>query len=382
MATATVLEKANIGVYTNTNHDLWVAESKPTLEEVKSGESLKPGEVTVQVRSTGICGSDVHFWHAGCIGPMIVTGDHILGHESAGEVIAVAPDVTHLKPGDRVAVEPNIPCHACEPCLTGRYNGCDKVLFLSTPPVDGLLRRYVNHPAVWCHKIGDMSYEDGALLEPLSVSLAAIERSGLRLGDPVLVTGAGPIGLITLLSARAAGATPIVITDIDEGRLAFAKSLVPDVITYKVQTNLSAEDNAQGIIDAFNDGQGSAPDALKPKLALECTGVESSVASAIWSVKFGGKVFVIGVGKNEMKIPFMRLSTQEIDLQYQYRYCNTWPRAIRLVRNGVISLKKLVTHRFLLEDALKAFETAADPKTGAIKVQIMSNEEDVKAASA
>ncbi|KNG87826.1 L-arabitol dehydrogenase [Aspergillus nomiae NRRL 13137] len=366
MATATVLEKANIGVYTNTNHDLWVAESKPTLEEVKSGESLKPGEVTVQIRSTGICGSDVHFWHAGCIGPMIVTGDHILGHESAGEVIAVAPDVTHLKPGDRVAVEPNIPCHACEPCLTGRYNGCDKVLFLSTPPVDGLLRRYVNHPAVWCHKIGDMSYEDGALLEPLSVSLAAIERSGLRLGDP----------------CPRRGATPIVITDIDEGRLAFAKSLVPDVITYKVQTNLSAEDNAQGIIDAFNDGQGSAPDALKPKLALECTGVESSVASAIWSVKFGGKVFVIGVGKNEMKIPFMRLSTQEIDLQYQYRYCNTWPRAIRLVRNGVISLKKLVTHRFLLEDALKAFETAADPKTGAIKVQIMSNEEDVKAASA
>ncbi|KJK62934.1 Sorbitol dehydrogenase [Aspergillus parasiticus SU-1] len=382
MATATVLEKANIGVYTNTNHDLWVAESKPTLEEVKSGESLKPGEVTVQVRSTGICGSDVHFWHAGCIGPMIVTGDHILGHESAGEVIAVASDVTHVKPGDRVAVEPNIPCHACEPCLTGRYNGCEKVLFLSTPPVDGLLRRYVNHPAVWCHKIGDMSYEDGALLEPLSVSLAAIERSGLRLGDPVLVTGAGPIGLITLLSARAAGATPIVITDIDEGRLAFAKSLVPDVITYKVQTNLSAEDNAAGIIDAFNDGQGSAPDALRPKLALECTGVESSVASAIWSVKFGGKVFVIGVGKNEMKIPFMRLSTQEIDLQYQYRYCNTWPRAIRLVRNGVISLKKLVTHRFLLEDALKAFETAADPKTGAIKVQIMSNEEDVKGASA
>lgn len=187
---------------------------------------------------------------------MIVTGDHILGHESAGEVIAVASDVTHLKPGDRVAVEPNIPCHACEPCLTGRYNGCEKVLFLSTPPVDGLLRRYVNHPAVWCHKIGDMSYEDGALLEPLSVSLAAIERSGLRLGDPVLVTGAGPIGLITLLSARAAGATPIVITDIDEGRLAFAKSLVPDVITYKVQTNLSAEDNAAGIIDAFNDGQG------------------------------------------------------------------------------------------------------------------------------
>lgn len=313
---------------------------------------------------------------------MIVTGDHILGHESAGQVVAVAPDVTSLKPGDRVAVEPNIICNACEPCLTGRYNGCESVQFLSTPPVDGLLRRYVNHPAIWCHKIGDMSYEDGALLEPLSVSLAGIERSGLRLGDPCLVTGAGPIGLITLLSARAAGASPIVITDIDEGRLEFAKSLVPDVRTYKVQIGLSAEQNAEGIINVFNDGQGSGPGALRPRIAMECTGVESSVASAIWSVKFGGKVFVIGVGKNEMTVPFMRLSTWEIDLQYQYRYCNTWPRAIRLVRNGVIDLKKLVTHRFLLEDAIKAFETAANPKTGAIKVQIMSSEDDVKAASA
>ncbi|KAL4809286.1 chaperonin 10-like protein [Aspergillus unguis] len=382
MATATALEKPNIGVFTNPKHDLWVAESTPTLKEVQSGQGLNPGQVTVEVRSTGICGSDVHFWHAGCIGPMIVTGDHILGHESAGDVIAVAPDVTSLKVGDRVAIEPNIICNACEPCLTGRYNGCENVAFLSTPPVDGLLRRYVNHPAIWCHKIGDMGYEDGALLEPLSVSLAAIERSGLRLGDPTLITGAGPIGLITLLSARAAGATPIVITDIDEGRLKFAKELVPDVRTYKVEIGHSAEQSAEGIINVFNDGQGAGPNALRPRLALECTGVESSVASAIWSVKFGGKVFVIGVGKNEMKIPFMRLSTQEIDLQYQYRYSNTWPRAIRLVKNGVINLKKLVTHRYALEDALKAFETAANPKTGAIKVQIMSSAADVEAASA
>ncbi|KAJ5605414.1 Alcohol dehydrogenase superfamily zinc-type [Penicillium lagena] len=382
MSSATTVTKTNIGVYTNPNHDLWIAESTPKVEDVQAGRGLKPGEVTVEVRSTGICGSDVHFWHAGCIGPMIVTGDHVLGHESAGQVIAVADDVKTLQVGDRVAIEPNIICNACEPCLTGRYNGCENVAFLSTPPVDGLLRRYVNHPAIWCHKIGDMSYEDGALLEPLSVTLAAVERSGLRLGDPLLITGAGPIGLISLLSARAAGACPIVITDIDEGRLAFAKSLVPDVRTYKVTIGQSAEDCAAGIIDAMNDGKGSGSDALRPKLAIECTGVESSVNAAIWSVKFGGKVFVIGVGKNEMTIPFMRLSTQEIDLQYQYRYSNTWPRAIRLVQNGVIELRKLVTHRYTLEDALKAFETAANPRTGAIKVQIMSSEEDVRAASA
>ncbi|KAJ5378572.1 L-arabinitol 4-dehydrogenase [Penicillium cosmopolitanum] len=376
MSSATTVTKTNIGVYTNPNHDLWIAETTPKVEDVQAGKGLKPGEVTVEVRSTGICGSDVHFWHAGCIGPMIVTGDHVLGHESAGQIVAVAPDVTHLKLGDRVAIEPNVICNACEPCLTGRYNGCENVAFLSTPPVDGLLRRYVNHPSIWCHKIGEMSYEDGALLEPLSVTLAAVERSGLRLGDPP------PHHRRRSHRARAAGACPIVITDIDEGRLAFAKTIAPEVRTYKVQPGLSAEQQAAGIINVFNDGKGSEAGALRPKLCLECTGVESSVNSAIWSMKFGGKVFIIGVGKNEMNIPFMRLSTQEIDLQYQYRYSNTWPRAIRLVQNGVIDLRSLVTHRFALEDALKAFETAANPKTGAIKVQIMSSEEDVKAASA
>lgn len=296
---------------------------------------------------------------------MIVEDDHILGHESAGEVIAVHPSVTDFKVGDRVAVEPNIICNECEPCLTGRYNGCDKVQFLSTPPVPGLLRRYVNHPAAWCHKIGNMTYENGAMLEPLSVALAGIQRANITLGDPLLICGAGPIGLITLLCCAAAGATPIVITDISEARLAFAKELCPRVITHKVE-RLSAEDSAKAIVQSFG--------GVEPAIAMECTGVESSIAAAIWSCKFGGKVFIIGVGKNEINIPFMRASVREVDIQLQYRYCNTWPRAIRLVESGVINLDRLVTHKFQLEDALKAFETSADPKSGAIKVMIQSLE--------
>ncbi|ORY15762.1 sorbitol dehydrogenase-like protein [Clohesyomyces aquaticus] len=357
--------KANIGVYTNPEHELWVAEAKPSLEDVSSGEGLKPGEVTLSIKSTGICGSDIHFWHAGCIGPMIVKDTHILGHESAGTVLAAHPSVTSLKPGDRVAIEPNIPCHACEPCLTGRYNGCESVEFLSTPPVPGLLRRYVNHPAVWCHKLPDnMTFEDGALLEPLSVALAGMDRAGVKLGDPVVVCGAGPIGLVTLLCCQAAGATPLVITDIDEGRLKFAKELAPSVLTHKVEFTHSTEEFAARVVKLM--------DGIEPAIVMECTGVETSINGAIQAVKFGGKVFVIGVGKNEMKIPFMRLSTREVDLQFQYRYCNTWPKAIRLVKSGIIDMKKLVTHRFKLEEAVEAFKTAADPKTGAIKVQIQS----------
>ncbi|KKO98275.1 hypothetical protein THAR02_09614 [Trichoderma harzianum] len=361
---AAISVKPNIGVFTNPKHDLWISEAEPSADAVKSGADLKPGEVTIAVRSTGICGSDVHFWHAGCIGPMIVEGDHILGHESAGEVIAVHPTVSSLQVGDRVAIEPNVICNACEPCLTGRYNGCEKVEFLSTPPVPGLLRRYVNHPAVWCHKIGNMSWENGALLEPLSVALAGMQRAKVQLGDPVLVCGAGPIGLVSMLCCAAAGACPLVITDISESRLAFAKEICPRVITHQIQIGKSAEETAKGIVESFG--------GIEPAVTMECTGVESSISAAIWATKFGGKVFVIGVGKNEINIPFMRASVREVDIQLQYRYSNTWPRAIRLIESGVLDLSKFVTHRFTLEEAVKAFETSADPKSGAIKVMIQS----------
>ncbi|KAL9596368.1 MAG: hypothetical protein Q9219_005846 [cf. Caloplaca sp. 3 TL-2023] len=371
MSTTTTIEsitKPNIGVFTNPEHKLWVEETTPNADQLKQGkgEDLPEGYVTVAIKSTGICGSDVHFWRHGAIGPMIVENNHILGHESAGVVLVTHPSVTHLQPGDRVAIEPGLICNNCEPCLTGRYNGCEKMRFLSTPPVDGLLRRYVNHPAIWCHKIDNMSYEDGALLEPLSVALAGMERSGVALGDCVLICGAGPIGLITLLCCQAAGACPIIITDLDEGRLKYATKLCPRAKPYKVNPALSAPDAAAEILKTTTSG-------VKPAIALECTGVESSVANAIYSVKFGGKVFVIGVGKPNMSLPFMRLSTQEIDLQFQYRYCNTWPRAIRLVRDGVVDLKELVTHRFGIEEAVKAFETAGDVGSGAIKVMIKSD---------
>lgn len=306
----------------------------------------------------------MHFWRHGHIGPsMVVRADHVLGHESAGVVIAAHPSVTHLKVGERVAVEPNVICHQCEPCLTGRYNGCEGVLFLSTPPVDGLLRRYVNHPAQWCHRIGTMCYEAGALLEPLAVALAALERAGLRLGDPMLICGAGPIGLVTLACAAAAGAEPLVITDLDEGRLKFAQEFCPRVRTYQVPRGRTPEDCATDLVTLAG---------TKFHLAVDCTGVEASVATAAYAAKFGSKVFVVGVGADSMTIPFGHLNSNEIDLQFQYRYANQWPRAIRLVEGGVIDLARLVTHRFPLEDAVKAFQTAADPSTGAIKVQIQS----------
>ena len=236
--------------------------------------------------------------------------------------------------------------------------------FRSSPPSHGLLRTYVNHPAIWCPKIGPRLYfDEGALLEPLSAALTGVTRAGVTVGDPVVICGAGPIGLITLQVCRAAGAWPIVITDINEARLKFAEESVPGVRACLVRRDQSPEDCAEQVNELMGEGVGAA-------IALECTGMETSLTTAVHSVKFGEKVFVIGMGKDKLEIPFMRMSAREIDLQFQQRYVNTWPRAIRVLESGMVDLKKLVTHEFCLEDAVEAFMAAADPKYGAIKVLI------------
>ncbi|KAF4895069.1 L-arabinitol 4-dehydrogenase [Colletotrichum fructicola] len=364
-SSAPTLTLPNIGIHIDPDHNLWLDKAAPSLEDVKSRASLQAGEVTVAVKTTGICGSDVHFWKYGGIGPWQVKGPHILGHESAGVVVAVHPTVTRLQPGDRVAIEPHIICNSCEPCLTGRYNGCKNLLFRSSPPSHGLLRRYINHPEVWCHKIGSLSFDEGALLEPLSVALTGVTRSGVKIGDPVLICGAGPIGLITLDVCRAAGAYPIVITDIDPSRLDFAKTIMPEVIVHRVQKEETPEDFEKAV-------KRSLGESIEIAVALECTGVQSSVCNAIQTVKFGGKVFIIGVGKEKMEIPFMRCSANEVDIQFQQRYVNMWPRAIRVMASGMVDLKRLVTHTFTLENGIEAFKTASDTHSGSIKVLIQS----------
>ena len=264
-----------------------------------------------------------------------------------------------------MALECGIPCSkpTCEPCRTGRYNACPEIIFYSSPPIHGTLRRYHVHPEAWLHLIPDsISYEEGALLEPLSVALAGIERSGLRLGDPLVICGAGPIGIVSLLAAHAAGAAPIAITDIDENRLAMAKKLVPRVRTVHVKLGEDAKASAERIKQALG---------REAKLVLECTGVESSIHSGIYSCQFGGAVFIIGVGKDFQQIPFIAASFREIDIRFQFRYRETYPKAIMLVSEGLIDVKPLVTHRFSLEQGQDAFEAASNPAAKAVKVQLL-----------
>ncbi|THX46421.1 GroES-like protein, partial [Aureobasidium pullulans] len=227
----TDIKLANIGVYTNPKHELYIKETAvPTP---------RPGECLIHVRATGICGSD-----KGHISDMIVVGENRLGYKSASVVVAVREDVNAFKIGDRVALKCGVPCMkaTCFYCRTGKYNACPDVVFFSTLPYYGTL-------AQWLHKLPDsLSFEEGSLLEPLSVALAGIDRSKLRLSDATVICGARPISLVTLLAAHAAGANPIVITNLNENRLNTAQKLVPRVNTVKIAMREEPKDVAARII--------------------------------------------------------------------------------------------------------------------------------------
>ncbi|KAJ5924968.1 hypothetical protein N7454_007607 [Penicillium verhagenii] len=331
-----------------------------------------PGEVLVHIKATGICGSDIHFWKTGRIGSLVFEGDCIIGHEASGIVLQCGDGVTNLKPGDHVAVEPGVPCEECFLCDDGRYNLCEGVQFAGVYPYAGTMQRYKVHPAKWLHKLPDnVSFAEGALLEPLSVVMNGIKTAGLSLGRGVVVCGAGPIGLIALATARASGAHPIVITDLEPTRLAFAKDFVPSCITYQVDLTKDAQGNAQAIRALFGTSEYVAPETV-----LECTGVESSVCTAAYTARRGGTVMVIGVGKAIMNnLPFMHLSLAEIDLRFINRYRDTWPPAIACLSGGILDLEKLVSHVFPLERAQEALNLCADPRNGSIKILIVDDQE-------
>ncbi|KAH6691409.1 chaperonin 10-like protein [Plectosphaerella plurivora] len=334
----------------------------------------KRGEVLLHIKATGVCGSDIHFWKTGKIGSLVFEGDCTIGHEAAGIVLRVGEGVRNLKPGDRVAVEPGVPCNDCFMCTDGRYNLCADVQFAGVYPYEGTLQRYKVHPAKWLHKLPDnVSFEEGALLEPLSVAMHGIRTTGLSLGVGAVICGAGPIGLITLAAARASGAHPLVITDIEPSRLAFAREFVPSVITYQIDPKLSNEQNGLAIRALFGAGsQETGGEYVAPRTVLECTGIESSICTAAYTVRRGGTVMVIGVGREIVNnLPFMHISLAEIKLEFINRYRDTWPAGIQCLTGGILDLKKLITHRFPLEQAREALALSSDPRNGSIKVQVV-----------
>jgi L-iditol 2-dehydrogenase len=283
-----------------------------------------PSEVLVEVRSVGICGSDVHYYEHGRIGDYVVDAPMILGHEAGGVVVDRGPGADAVEVGQRVSVEPGIPCSHCEQCRRGSYNLCPNVRFFATPPIDGALARYVTVHEAFAHPVPDALSDDAAaLIEPLSVGIWANRRAGTGIGSRVLVTGAGPIGVLAALTARAAGAGWVGLADNHPDRLGAAGRFdVDDVIDARADVDYAA----------------FAPDVL-----LECTGVPPVVTAGITALRPLGRAVLVGMGPTaDQSLPVQVIQNRELTVTGTFRYAHTYPDAIALVAAGRIDLDALV----------------------------------------
>ena len=266
------------------------------IRKVRIEEREKPvpkeGEVLVKVEYVGICGSDLHYYESGRIGNFIVEPPFVLGHEAGGTVVEVGSGVTHLKAGDRVALEPGKTCGHCEHCKAGKYNLCEDVIFFATPPVDGVFQEYVAHEAGLCFKLPDnVSTLEGALVEPLSVGLHAAMQGGAHIGQTAVVTGAGCIGLVSLLALKAMGVSRVIVVDVIEKRLQKAKELGADYVINGKEQDTVAE------IKRLTEGKGC-------DLSIETAGTQITASQLIQASKKGATIVFVGYSASgEMTLP-------------------------------------------------------------------------------
>jgi L-iditol 2-dehydrogenase len=307
-----------------------------------------PREVLVEIAAVGVCGSDVHYYEHGRIGPFVVREPLILGHESAGRVAALGSEVTRHAVGDRVALEPGVPCGRCRECRAGRYNLCRDVRFFATPPIDGAFANYVTIHEDFAFALPDsVSDEAGALMEPLSVGIWACRKASVSPGDRVLVTGAGPIGLLAQQCALAFGATAVTVTDMSEARLELARR------TGATATLRAGEELPE--VDAL----------------IECSGHPAALAAGVAALRPAGTAVVVGMGPEEdATVPLSLIQSREIWLTGTFRYANTYPTAIALAAEGRVDLEAIITGRYELADAEAALRSAREDP-GSVKAMVV-----------
>lgn len=308
--------------------------------EVRPTPVPSPGEVLVAIGSVGVCGSDVHYLKHGRIGDFVVEKPLILGHEAGGRIVAVGAGVPESRVGERVSLEPGVPCRHCDQCRAGRYNLCPDIRFFATPPVDGAFCEYVALPSDFAYSIPDTISDDAAgLLEPLSVGVWACRKAGVGAGSRVLIAGAGPIGLLTAQVAKALGATEILVSDVVEARRTAALRF--------------------GATDVLGPGASLADvDAF-----IDASGAPAAVQAGIRVVRPAGTVVLVGMGADEMALPISVIQNRELTITGTFRYANTWPIAIALAASGRVDLDSMVTGHFGLDEVEKALTAETDPES-------------------
>jgi L-iditol 2-dehydrogenase len=330
------------------------------IEQSKDAEP-GPGEVLLDVTAVGVCGSDLHTYLFGNVGGVAAEGPLTLGHEAAGIVVAAGPE-SGLAPGQRVAIDPATPCGRCERCEAGEPHLCLQLEFLGLWPYHGALRERMLHPARCCVPMPDgISDVSAALLEPLGVALHASRLADIQIGEDVLVTGCGAIGLLLIRLARLAGARRIFASDRHPWRRALAAAFGADEIFDPDAQEVAAEvlrmTNKRGV-----------------DVALEAAWVETTINPCIEAARYGGRVIIVGIpAEDEIKLRTSLARRKELKLQPSRRMKHTYPAAIALAASGQVDLERLATHRFSLDQTKDAFETAALYQDGVVRAMVLPN---------
>ncbi|MNW37750.1 Sorbitol dehydrogenase [compost metagenome] len=334
---------------------------RPFSIEVRQVPFPEPGpeEALIQVHCIGVCGSDVHYYEHGRIGRYEVKQPLILGHELAGIVVKTGEKVTHVRVGDRVAVEPGVTCGKCSYCKSGRYNLCPHVVFMATPPVDGAWAEFVAVRSDFLFRLPDhMTFEEGALLEPLSVGVHAARRGKIQPEDRVLVLGLGPIGLLAMEAAKMFGAVQVFGSDVTVFR-----------------QNLALQMGATGVIDPRDGDVGGQIQTLTNgegvDLIIETSGSAEAIAESIGYVNRGGRIVWVGLPtRDAVPVNIGSLVDAELDVYGVFRYANTYPAAIQMLQNGKHDIRRIITHKFPLHSIKDAVELARTQKDSSVKVMI------------
>lgn len=319
----------------------------------------KEDEVLVKLEYVGICGSDMHYYETGAIGDYVVEPPFVLGHEPGGVVVEVGENVTHLKVGDRVALEPGKTCGHCEFCRAGRYNLCPDVVFFATPPVDGVFQEYVAHEANLCFKLPDnVSTLEGALIEPLAVGFHAANQGNARIGQTAVVMGAGCIGLVSMMALKSEGVSKVYVVDLMQKRLDKALELGADGVI-----NAAEEDVVEAVL-RLTEGKGC-------DLAIETAGTEITTRQCIHMTKKGSTIVLVGYSKSgEMNLPMSLALDKELTFKTVFRYRHIYPLAIEAVAAGKVNVKGIVTDLFDFDDIQNAMDRSVTDKTSVVKAVV------------
>ncbi|MER2471409.1 NAD(P)-dependent alcohol dehydrogenase [Photorhabdus laumondii] len=327
-----------------------------SIQDWETPEIVGENDVEIKIHSVGICGSDVHYYQYGRIGPFIVEKPMILGHEASGVITAAGKNVTHLKIGDRVCMEPGIPNLQSPQSRAGIYNLDPEVRFWATPPIDGCLRERVIHPAAFTFKLPDnVSFAEGAMVEPLAIGMQAATKAEIKPGDIALVVGAGTIGIVTALAALAGGCSDVIICDVFDEKLEIAKQY-PGL--HPVNSKVLTEK-----VNALTEGNGV-------NILFECSGAKPVIATISEHIAPGGIAVLVGMPIDPAPFDVVSAQAKEITFKTIFRYANMYPRTIRLLSSGKLKVTPLLSATYKFKDSVQAYERAAEGRPTDIKIML------------